>query len=153
MKKFYKGLGLIVFILTYMFIPSVADVCDYEINYLYISSVVAESFYEDVSSVSTDEKLLVRDYVIEDDRLYIFPLSNDIKLPIGVMVASKSKDFLEVVSLNDRYYIYNIDETNINLYQYVDNEISLGKTNSYYLIIGDNLGKIINQLEIYYEKV
>ena len=153
MRTFFKYGGLFIFTFSYLFVPGLNNILDYQINYMYISSVVANSFYDEVSSVSTDEKMIVKDYIIEDNKLYIFPLSNEIKLPIGVMVAGKNQNFLEVVSLNDRYYIYNIDSTNVKLYEYISNQKKLGNTNSYYLIVGNNLDRIINQLEIHYEKV
>ena len=108
--KISKAIFLLIFLFSYLFVPGVNKILNHEINYLYISSIVANSFYEDIKTVSTDEKLVVKDYLIEENRLYIFPMTNDVKLPIGVMISSKTLNSVEVVSLDDRFYIYNLDE-------------------------------------------
>ncbi len=151
--KISKAIFLLIFLFSYLFVPGVNKILNHEINYLYISSIVANSFYEDIKTVSTDEKLVVKDYLIEENRLYIFPMTNDVKLPIGVMISSKTLNSVEVVSLDDRFYIYNLEEINSYIYQYVDSFNSIGKTNDYVVIVGDDLSRIINKLEIYYEKV
>ena len=151
--KISKAIFLLIFLFSYLFVPGVNKILNHEINYLYISSIVANSFYEDIKTVSTDEKLVVKDYLIEENRLYIFPMTNDVKLPIGVMISSKTLNSVEVVSLDDRFYIYNLEEINSYIYQYVYSFNSIGKTNDYVVIVGDDLSRIINNLEIYYEKV
>lgn len=151
--KIFKAIFLLIFLFSYLFVPGINKILNHEINYLYISSIVANSFYEDIKTVSTDEKLVVKDYLIEENRLYIFPMTNDVKLPIGVMISSKTLNSIEVVSLDDRFYIYNLDEINSYIYQYVDSFNIIGKTNDYVVIVGDDLSRIINNLEIYYEKV
>ena len=151
--KISKAIFLLIFLFSYLFVPGVNKILNHEINYLYISSIVANSFYEDIKTVSTDEKLVVKDYLIEENRLYIFPMTNDVKLPIGVMISNKTLNSVEVVSLDDRFYIYNLDEINSYIYQYIDSFNSIGKTNDYVVIVGDDLSRIINNLEIYYEKV
>jgi len=151
--KISKAIFLLIFLFGYLFVPGINKILNHEINYLYISSIVANSFYEDIKTVSTDEKLVVKDYLIEENRLYIFPMTNEVKLPIGVMISSKTLNSIEVVSLDDRFYIYNLDEINSYIYQYVDSFNIIGKTNDYVVIVGDDLSRIINNLEIYYEKV
>ena len=151
--KISKAIFLLIFLFSYLFVPGINKILNHEINYLYISSIVANSFYEDIKTVSTDEKLVVKDYLIEENRLYIFPMTNDVKLPIGVMISNKTLNSIEVVSLDDRFYIYNLEEINSYIYQYVDSFNSIGKTNDYVVIVGDDLSRIINNLEIYYEKV
>ena len=151
--KISKAIFLLIFLFSYLFVPGINKILNHEINYLYISSIVANSFYEDIKTVSTDEKLVVKDYLIEENRLYIFPMTNDVKLPIGVMISNKTLNSIEVVSLDDRFYIYNLEEINSYIYQYVDSFNSIGKTNDYVVILGDDLSRIINNLEIYYEKV
>ena len=151
--KISKAIFLLIFLFSYLFVPGINKILNHAINYLYISSIVANSFYEDIKTVSTDEKLVVKDYLIEENRLYIFPMTNDVKLPIGVMISNKTLNSIEVVSLDDRFYIYNLEEINSYIYQYVDSFNSIGKTNDYVVIVGDDLSRIINKLEIYYEKV
>ena len=107
--KISKAIFLLIFLFSYLFVPGINKILNHEINYLYISSIVANSFYEDIKTVSTDEKLVVKDYLIEENRLYIFPMTNDVKLPIGVMISNKTLNSIEVVSLDDRFYIYNLD--------------------------------------------
>lgn len=103
MKRF-KYLFLGIFLLLYYGLPFCKEVLDHEINYSAIASYVAKGLYEDSLTVSTT-KLQVKDFVLEGDVLYIFPLNQEVKLPFGVMIASLKNDQMDVVDTQYRYTI------------------------------------------------
>lgn len=153
MKKIIKYISLVCFIFIYTFIPEINIFLSKEINYLYISCVVAESFYDDSVSVGTEEKILVSDYLVENNRLFVFPLDGKVILPIGVMITKINNKSIEVVAKDLKYKIFNLDSLKVKLYQYIPYNNSVGNTSSFYIIEGDNIDLLINNYEIYYEKV
>lgn len=138
--------------MSYYLFPKFNFMMNHEINYAYVTYVVAESFYESSVTVGTEEKITVRDYIIEDNKIYIFPLDNNVVLPFGVMVTKVNDESIEVVVENERFKILNLDKIDAKLYQYIPYENAIGKTDSFYVIEG-NIGLLVNNLEIYYEQV
>ena len=68
-----KIIMMILFVMAYLLIPAFNKVTSKEINYAYLSSYVAANLYSEDSFVSTNNKLLVKDYLLKENYLYIFP--------------------------------------------------------------------------------
>ena len=151
MKRF-KYLFLGIFLLLYYGLPFCKEVLDHEINYSAIASYVAKGLYEDSLTVSTT-KLQVKDFVLEGDVLYIFPLNQEVKLPFGVMIASLKNDQMDVVDTQYRYTIGHYEKMCVRLYEYKKEEAVLATTGDFYTITGTDLNRIIARLEIDYAQV
>lgn len=151
MKRF-KYLFLGIFLLLYYGLPFCKEVLDHEINYSAIASYVAKGLYEDSLTVSTT-KLQVKDFVLEGDVLYIFPLNQEVKLPFGVMIASLKNDQMDVVDTQYRYSIGHYEKKCVRLYEYKKEEAVLATTGDFYTITGTDLNRIIARLEIDYAQV
>lgn len=152
MKKWIKYAVMLLIVSGYFLVGEIKNVMDYPINYMAISSYVAKGLYEGEATVST-ENILVKDYLIEGDNLYIFPLNGEVVLPIGVMVASIEKNKIEVVSSNQRFMISHFDKSNILLFQYVHASTVIASSQDYYVVTGSDIRSIAGRLDIYYAQV
>lgn len=143
-------LGLIV--AGYLLVDPIHTILGKEINTIAITNFLAENLYkyeENVASVPME----VRDYLIQDNKLYIFPINQEVCLPIDVMIVSVSDGAVEVVNLDTRYTISHISKRSGNLYQYIHSLNSFATTNDFFVVEGDHLDQISKRLNIYYEKV
>lgn len=152
MKKYRKYFVLLILVGSYYCIEPIQQVLDYKINYAYVTSYLAKSLYEDTATVSA-EKTMVKDYQIQGDVLYVFPLDGKVVLPFGVMIADISNTKMEVVNTADRYTISHFRQKNVYLYSYVKEEYPLAYTDDFYIITGGNVRSVAAQLDIYYAQV
>ncbi len=151
-KVLIKGSLLLGVIAAYFFLSPVKAVLNYQFNFIATTRFFASSLFDNSTSVAATP-LVVRDYLLIDDRLYIFPLDDKVCLPIDVMVVGVDEGFIEVIDTDTRYTISNLTKRSKNLYQYVNSLNDLGTTADFYVIDGDNLNRISQRLLIYYEKV
>lgn len=153
LKKFLcKAIGLAIVVAGYLWIQPIHQILGKEINTVAITNFLAENLYKDEENVSS-VPMTVRDYQLMDGKLYIFPLSQEVCLPIDAMIVAVSKTELEVVNLDCRYKISNLSKRTGNLYQYVHSLNALGLTDDFFVVEGDDLTAIAGRLTIYYEKV
>ncbi|MDE5855920.1 MAG: hypothetical protein K2H06_02625 [Anaeroplasmataceae bacterium] len=153
MKKILcKAVLLAVFVACYLFIEPVQSFLSKEINTVAITNFLAENLYKDEENVAS-VPMVVRDYIVEDNRLYIFPLNQEVSLPIDIMIVSVSADEVEVVNLDTRYKISHIAKRTGNLYQYIHSLNSFATTDDFFIVEGEDLTAISGRLSIYYEKV
>ena len=151
MKKTIKYIALTVLLILYFVFEPVKRSLDFELNLMGINYIFGKSLYDEVM---VDNKYVeVIDYYIENDYLYIFPINGEIKLPFNVSVNKIDGNCIEVVDNDTRYYLYNIDKRNKNLYQYVYANDVIGYTNDYFIIQSDNIEYIVSKLIINYESV
>lgn len=143
-------LGLLV--ASYLFVDPVQKFLSKEINTIAITNFLAENLYKDEENVAS-VPMVVKDYVLEENRLYIFPLNQEVCLPIDVMIVSVSESSLEVVNLDSRFTIYNIQKRTGNLYQYIHSLNAFASTEDFFIVEGENIQSISGRLSIYYEKV
>ncbi len=143
-------LGL--FVASYLFIQPVQKFLDKEINTVAITNFLAENLYKDEENVAS-VPMVVKDYIVEENKLYIFPLNQEVSLPIDVMIVSVDDGIVEVVNLDARYKISHISKRTGNLYQYIHSLNSFGVTDDFFVVEGEDLTTISGRLSIYYEKV
>lgn len=141
-----------VFLLGYFCLSPFQKICRSEWNFSYVTSMIAQSLYQDDVSVSS-EKLRVKDFYLDGEKLYIFPLNGDVFLPVGTMVCSVRGNELEVVETSHRYLISHFTEVSALLYQYVVGGKALAKTNDFYLVEGEDVVRLAAMLEIDYVQV
>lgn len=152
LKKIIKYGILGIILGGYFFINPLKDFLTYEINGIQLTSFLAKNLYQ-TDEVSSPEPLLVKDYLLNDDRLYIFPIDDKITLPIDVLIVEVKKEVLTVIDGDSRYQISNFDSRQVNLYQYIYSRSTIGTTNDFFVIDGDNVKSIVERLSIAYEKV
>lgn len=152
LKKIIKYGILGIILGGYFFINPLKDFLTYEINGIQLTSFLAKNLYQ-TDEVSSPEPLLVKDYLLNDDRLYIFPIDDKITLPIDVLIVEVKKEVLTVIDGDSRYQISNFDSRQVNLYQYIYSRSTIGTTNDFFVIDGDNVKAIVERLSIAYEKV
>ncbi|MDE7384921.1 MAG: hypothetical protein K2M84_04085 [Anaeroplasmataceae bacterium] len=153
MKKILiKGIMLGLFVASYLFIQPVQKFLNKEINTVAITNFLAENLYKDEENVAS-VPMVVRDYIVEGNKLYVFPLSQEVSLPIDVMIVSVEEGAVEVVNLDTRFRISHISKRTGNLYQYVHSLNSFGLTEDFFVVEGEDLTTISGRLSIYYEKV
>lgn len=143
-------MGLIVG--GYLFVDPIHHFLGKEINTIAITNFLAENLYKDEENVAS-VPMVVRDYLIQDDKLYIFPLNQEVCLPIDIMIVSVSDGAVEVVNLDTRYTISHLSKRSGNLYQYIHSLNSFAYTNDFFVVEGTDLEQISKRLNIYYEKV
>ncbi|MDE6655750.1 MAG: hypothetical protein K2J85_02030, partial [Anaeroplasmataceae bacterium] len=114
-KVLCKIILLVCLVASYLFFQPVKNFLDKEINTVAITKFLAENLYKDEENVAS-VPMVVRDFVIEEDRLYIFPLSGEVSLPIDVMIVAVEDGAVEVVNLDARYKISHISNRSGNLY-------------------------------------
>lgn len=153
MKKIGIKIGVLVFMLCgYFFIEPIKNILTYPINQVLVGRAVASHLYDESEAVAS-VPIVVADYVLEEDMLYIFPIDGKVLLPMDIMVCNVSFDSIEVVSDNLRYEIFHYNHLNVHLYQYVHAKNEIGSTSDFYAIRGSDVQKIAERLTIYYEKV
>lgn len=140
------------FVAGYLLIDPIHSFLNKEINTVAITNFLAESLYKDEKNVSS-EPMSVKDYILEDNRLYIFPLGNEVCLPIDMMIVSVEEGAVEVVNLDSRYRISHLTKRRGNLYQYIRSLNPFAYTDDFFIIEGNDLNAIAGRLAIYYEKV
>lgn len=123
-----------------------------EINTVAITNFLAENLYKDEENVAS-VPMVVQDFILQDGKLYIFPLNQEVSLPIDTMIVGVEDGAVEVVNLDTRYRISNLSKRTGNLYQYIHSLNSFGYTNDFFVVEGDDLEQISGRLSIYYEKV
>ncbi len=143
---------LFLIVLSYLFFDPIKKFLNIEINTMAITNFLAENLYKDDKSVASID-MAVKDYIIEDNLLYIFPLNQEICLPIDVMIVSVKEDGIEVVNSDTRFSIRHISKRTKNLYQYVHGLNPLGYTDDFFIVEGEDLSMIYLRLKIEYEKV
>lgn len=143
---------LLLVVLCYVFIEPVNQFFNTEINTMAITNFLAENLYKNDESVASVD-LVVKDYVLEGECLYIFPLSQEVALPIDMMIVEVFDGGVEVVNLDSRFRISRIKNRSKNLYQYVHGMNPFATTDDFFIVEGDNLSMISLRLQIYYEKV
>lgn len=151
-KILCKAILLGLLVASYLFIDPVQEFLGKEINTVAITNFLAENLYKDEENVAS-VPMVVKDYILQEDRLYIFPLNQEVSLPIDIMIMAVKEDMLEVVNLDSRYTIRHIDKRIGNLYQYIHSLNSFATTEDFFIVEGDNLQAISGRLSIYYEKV
>ncbi|MCM1196972.1 MAG: hypothetical protein NC310_07910, partial [Roseburia sp.] len=137
-KMLCKAILLAVLVTCYLCIEPVHKFLSKEINTVAITNFLAENLYKDEENVAS-VPMVVRDYVIEESRLYIFPLTTEVSLPIDVMIVTVSIDEIEVVNLDTRYKISHITKRTGNLYQYIHSLNSFASTDDFFIVEGQNL--------------
>ena len=153
MKKIlFKAVLLGIFVASYLFLKPVQNILNKEINTVAITNFLAENLYKDEENVAS-VPMVVKDYVVEGNRLYIFPLTQEVSLPIDVMIVSVSDGEVEVVNLDTRFKISHLSKRTSNLYQYVHSLNTIGMTDDFFVVEGEDLSIISGRLSIYYEKV
>ena len=150
-KTTIKYLTLVVLLISYFGFDPIKKTLDFEINLMTINYVFGKSLYDDV--MVDNQYIEVIDYYIEDNYLYIFPVNGEVKLPFNVSVYKISSNCMEVVDNDKRYYLYNINKRNKNLYQYVYANDILGYTDDFYIIYSNNIDYIVSKLIINYESI
>lgn len=150
-KYIFKYFILSILLLNYFFIPGINKILKKEINLSFVNNFLAKSIYEDETNVS-NTYITVKDFIIENNILYVFPLDNNVILPIDVMISSINNDEIEVVSIDKKYIIGHFKRQK-NLYQFVDKNIAIGTTKDFYIIKGDFIDEIAKKFIIYYEKI
>lgn len=151
-KLLFKAILLCALVASYFFLEPVHNILDKEINTLAITSFLSQNLYKGESSVAS-EPMSVKDYVLKEERLYIFPLGNEVVLPIDVMVVSVEEGAIEVINSNTRYKISHINNRIGKLYQYIHSLNPLAYTDDFFVIEGDDLETLAGRINIYYEKV
>lgn len=153
MKKFLCKMALLaLFVLVYFFVEPITNILNAEINTVAITNFLAENLYKNDESVASVD-LVVKDYVLDGECLYIFPLGQEVSLPIDMMIVEVFDGGVEVVNLDSRFRISHIKNRKKNLYQYVHGLNSFATTDDFFLVEGDNLSMISKRLQIHYEKV
>ncbi len=152
MKKIFKWLSLALIISCYLFIQPIQSIFNYEFNIIGLNQFLSESLFKKDESVAAIP-LYVKDYILKEDCLYIFPLTNEVSLPVDVMVVKIEEGQMEVITLDERFIIRNLKEHSKNLYQYVYSLNSLGTTNDFFVVEGTAVEEIASRLVIYYEKI
>ena len=150
--KIIKYIILIVFLMGYYFIKPINEILSSNINMIVSTRFLAKSLYDNEVTVSS-MPLVVKDYCLFEDRLYIFPLDNLIVLPIDVMIIGIDDNKIEVLAYDERFTLTNFTKKCRGLYEYVDSLNEIAYTNDFFVIDGKNLDKIVSRLTIYYEKV
>ncbi len=151
-KGIIKFVCIAVLLSGYFYLEPVKEILSKEINTIAVTNFLAKNLYRNEESVSSTP-LYVKDYLMDGNRLYIFPLKNEITLPMDVMIVSVADGSMEVVNLDERYRISNVDQRKSNLYQYIHSKTVLGYTNDFFIVEGDNLDRIAGRLLIEYEKI
>ena len=151
-KLFIKGILLCAIVASYLYIEPVHEILDKELNTIAITRFLSENLYKDDSSVAS-EPMAVRDFLLEDNRLYIFPLGTEVVLPIDVMIVSVEENSMEVINSDSRYRISHFTKRTGNLYQYVHSHNPIAYTNDFFIIEGEDLQTVVGRIQIYYEKV
>lgn len=151
-KELLKIFLLGIFVASYYFFSPVKDFLTREINMIHTTRFLARSLYEEDKDVA-EVPFVVKDYILLEDRLYIFPLDDKVSLPIDVMISRVEKDWIEVVDYDKCYTIYNLKSRSKNLYQFVPSFQEFGLTADFFVIEGEDLSSIYERLFIYYEKV
>lgn len=144
-----KWLLLSLVVLAYYFTP-MYNILNKGINYLKYTSFFADSFYGDIEV--GNEEVMVRDFYINGNCLYIFPLNNEVILPIDVSISKINNDSIVVIDNQFNYEITHF-ESEVKLYAYIKSNDSLGYCEDYYVIYSDNINYIAKRLTIYYEKI
>ena len=153
MKKILiKCFLLVTLVSSYFFITPIHNILSKSIDFFNVGRFVATSLYEDTKTVSTTP-VVVKNYAIVEDRLYIFPLDERIILPVDCMIVEVKQEFLEFLALDNRYTLSHYDKAKAHLYEYVHSLNELAYTNDFYVIDGKNVGLLAERLTIYYEKV
>lgn len=150
-KYIFKYFILLIFLLSYFTIPNLNKLLKKEINIPLINSFLAKSLYEDEKTVS-NTYITVKDFIIEKDTLYVFPLDDNVVLPIDVMISSINNGETEVICIDKKYIISHFDRQK-NLYQFVNRNIPLGKTLDFYIIKSEYINELASKFIIYYEKI
>lgn len=121
-----------------------------EINYFKINYFLSKSLFNEI--LVSNEPIEVMDYYIEGKYLYVFPVNDEIILPIDVIVNKVGKE-VELLNCDNILYVYNVNKMNKRLYQYVENGKVIGYTDDYYIIKSDNIENIVNKFIINYEAI
>ncbi|MDE7264278.1 MAG: hypothetical protein K2N64_06425 [Anaeroplasmataceae bacterium] len=151
-KLIIKLFCLSIIVAGYLLIEPVHNFLKKEINTVAITNFLAESLYKDEENVSS-VSMSVKDYILEDNRLYIFPLGQEVCLPIDMMIVGVEEGAVEVVNLDSRYRISHLNKRTGNLYQYIHSLNTFAYTEDFFVIEGEDLQAIAGRLSIYYEKV
>lgn len=150
MKKY---IILFLFTIVYLTNDKINYYLNKEINLFYISSLTMNSLHDLDYTVDSKDKLVVLDFYIDKDCLYILPINGQIKLPIGFFVNEINNNYIKISNLNNTYKIFGYDQMKLKLYQYNTPYKYIGTTNECFVIKGDNLEFIANNLSIEYVQV
>jgi hypothetical protein len=142
---------MILFSLLTKLFESKLTIITNEINISYVE-FLAPTLYTDDTLVS-GKNIDVIDYYIYDNKIYIKPINREIIMPISGLITKINNTKICISNINDSYIIYKIDKKNILLYQHYDSYTSLGYTEDYYIIEGNDLNNIVKRLNIVYEEV
>lgn len=152
LKKLAAITAMLLIVASYFFLEPVNMILSKNFNLLNVTRFFAESLYPEAGTVS-QTPLVVKDYILIENTLYVFPLDDKVTLPIDVMVVGVDNFSLEVIDSDSRYVISNLKSRSKNLYQYVTSLNEIGTTADFYIVTGDNIDRISERLLIYYEKV
>lgn len=150
-KCFFKYSILSIFLLSYFCIPSINKLFTKEINLYLTNSFFAKGLYDD-EAVASNTYISVKDFIIEGDTLYVFPLDRRVVLPIDVMIVAVDNEEIEVIGVDKKYIIGHFNREK-NLYQFVNRNTSIGNTDDFYVIKSDFIEEVASRLVINYEKV
>ncbi len=121
-----------------------------EINLCGFMSRFAMNLYTYDATVGVED-IEVIDYRIEEERLYIEPLRQEVILPISGIVSDVTNDYIEIQSSNQVYQVYHI-KPDYRLYQYYNCGMILGHSDGYYVKCVE-YNAIVSHLVIQYESV
>lgn len=153
MKKIgLKVMALLILLSSYFFLKPIQGILDYPLNQMLIARSVAGHLFDEEEAVSSTPVVVI-DYIIKEDELYVFPIDGKIVLPMDSMVCSVKRDSIEIVANDIRYEIAHFEHMNAKLYQYIHAKNELGTTNDFYVIYGEKVEEIAKRFTIYYEKV
>ncbi|MDE6013493.1 MAG: hypothetical protein K2G50_00960 [Anaeroplasmataceae bacterium] len=134
MKKILiKCFLLVTLVSSYFFIAPVHSILSKSIDFFSVGRFVATSLYEDTKTVSTTP-VVVKNYAIVEDRLYVFPLDERVILPVDSMIVEVKQEALEFLALDNRYTLSHYNKTKAHLYEYVYAFNDLSYTNDFYVI-------------------
>lgn len=151
-KLLIKCFLLVTLVSSYLFITPAHNVLSKSVDFFSVCRFVATSLYADTKTVAATP-VVVKNYAIVEDRLYVFPLDERIILPVDSMIVEVEHDSLEFLALDNRYTLSHYDKTKARLYEYVYALNELAYTNDFYVIDGKDVGLLAERLTIYYEKV
>ena len=148
MKRIYY-LFMVLFTLFIKIFENEIPIITNELKLNHISYLTL-NLYDDisVSNILID----VYDYNVYDNKLYIYPINNEVILPISGIVNKISKNYIIISDFNDEYKISNIKK-NVYLYQYYNEYTNLGIVEDYYIIESKSINKIVSKLNLNNEEI
>ena len=112
---------------------------------------IGDNLFKNEITVS-NEKIEVIDYEVKDNLLYIYPINNQVILPLDGIITNKCNNRITISNVYCNFDVY-LDDCRLFLYQYYDNNTVLGNCNNYYVIKADDYTNITRYLSLNYDEV